>query len=47
MNGIDYILIVILTIVIGGALYKIYRDRKHGKCCNCSGGNCECCGGKK
>ena len=48
MQPIDYILIAILVVIIGGAIMYIVKAKKRGvKCIGCSaGGGCSC-GDKK
>ena len=36
MNGIDILLVIVLLVVIGLAVRKVYRDKKYGR---------PCCGG--
>ncbi len=45
----DFIIILVLIAVIGGASLYIYRAKKKGKkCIGCPGsGNCSGCGDKK
>lgn len=52
MSGIDYIIIAVIALMIGGAGFAIYQSKKRGKKCigcpdsaACSG-NCACCSGK-
>lgn len=51
MGGIDYIILGIIAVIVGGAAFYIYKAKKSGKKCigcpdsgSCSG-NCSGCGG--
>lgn len=58
MGGIDYIILGIIAVIVGGAAFYIYKAKKSGKKCigcpdsgscsgNCSGCGCSCgCGDK-
>lgn len=50
MGGIDYIILGIIAVIVGGAAFYIYKAKKSGKKCigcpdsgSCSG-NCSSCG---
>ena len=52
MNGIDYLIIAIVAVIFGGAIYYIFRAKKQGQKCigcayakTCSNG-CSGCSGK-
>lgn len=58
MNPIDYIMIAVIVLIVGGAALYIYKAKKSGRKCigcpdssSCSGkcgGSCSCgCGGEK
>jgi hypothetical protein len=45
MNPVDYLLLVILAVILGGAALFIYKSQKSGKkCIGCPGGTT--CSGK-
>ena len=52
MNVTDMIVVAVIALILGGAVWFIYRSKKNGKkcigCpdnCACSGGNCGGCTG--
>ena len=58
MNPVDYIMIAVIVLIVGGAALYIYKAKKSGRKCigcpdgsSCSGkcgGSCSCgCGGEK
>ena len=57
MNAIDYVVIVLILAIVGGAAFYIYKAKKHGKKCigcpdsgSCSGKCSSCsysCGNQK
>lgn len=56
MEPIDFIVIAVITLIVGGASYYIYRAKKSGRKCigcpdskTCSGScsSCSCCDNKK
>ena len=58
MGGIDYIILGIIAVIVGGAAFYIYKAKKSGKKCigcpdsgscsgNCSGCGCSCACGDK
>lgn len=55
MGPIDFIVIGVIALIVGGASYYIYRAKKSGRKCigcpdsqTCSGhcASCSCCGNK-
>ena len=38
----DAIVLSIIAIVVLSIIWGLYRDRKQGKCCGCSGNCAEC-----
>ena len=44
MNGLDILLILLITTVVILALRKIHRDKKNGTGCLGCGSNCSSCG---
>lgn len=58
MGGIDYIILGIIAVIVGGAAFYIYKAKKSGKKCigcpdsgscsdNCSSCGCSCACGDK
>ena len=49
MNVMDYVIIAVIAVIIGGAVFAIYKSKKSGKkCIGCpDSGSCSgCCCGK-
>jgi len=42
MSTVDYIVIAVVAVIIGLAVYKIVRDKKRGVKCSGCGSSCEC-----
>lgn len=52
MGPIDYLVVLIIVLIIGGAAFYIYKAKKSGQKCvgcphskTCSSGGCSGCGG--
>lgn len=42
MSSVDYVVIAVVAVIIGLAVYKIVRDKKRGAKCSGCGVGCEC-----
>ncbi len=42
MSTVDYVVIAVIAVIIGLAVYKIVKDKKRGVKCSGCGSSCEC-----